>query len=1597
MKFRKRKTTTMPAAVTNAGGTEALALQHSGKGNLGSMKLKHWKAYMRTLSGQANAKIKDIFRTTADDYDEEQGASSWLDSGNNVYLGASGNVGIGNSTPTEKLDVRSASVVAGEGARLGEAKIGTWANTAYAVFTNNSVKATDNSYAVLQKNDGTTLINTALSKRLHFRINNVDKMTINGDNVGINQYSPAYTLDVTGDINFTGTLRQNGSAYGGGSSVWTTVNTDEIHYSGGNVGIGTNNPVRTLHLYSGGTSTQLKITTSNTGHVAGDGIDLGIDANSHGFLFNRENKDLRFGTNTAERMRILAGGNVGIGTNNPGYLLHLHRAASASVILQLTNNTTGSGTSDGFKVQLGAQGDFHFIQQENADLAFHTNNSEKMRLLNSGNLGIGVGNPAYTLDVAGDINFTGSVRKNGVIQTFGGGGSSFSKITETIPGTYGSISTTGSGGSGNSNWEGYSINGRYVFMSQNDDGVGIYNDIDNKWIMYYQRDSATTGHLKFYVGGTEKMRIRDNGKVGIGTDNPLAHIHVVGKGIFHDGVAAAPQNASYGGTGCRLILWPGSGSETPYGFGIDNNTLWSSCPSSASHKWYVGTSIRAQLSSSLFNVTGDMTIGGNLIVNGTTTTVNVATLEVEDSMIKLATNNTTTTTDFGFYGRYGTTANYAGLVRQGAGHWELANFGTTEPTTTTATASSFAALTVGSLTTSGSITSGIISVTATAETSPAANGIYCYNPTNSANQHAIIAARVAGSSAGDPFFSVDVNGVTGWCFGMDNSDGDKFKISNSWDRLELQTKFTIDTSGNVGIGISNPTESLHIYRNGSSPTLKLDTESTSGNDPILIWAEQGATKGLFGYSTAGNYMYLQTGGTDRLRIRDTGIIDIIGNLGIGTINPTSKLHVVGNCEQTDSLMNFIRMQLPKSGDPQGGVHKGYIILGKADVTGSAIPASYAIGKIIMRRGTNVSGHNIDVYNVTSSRGWTDEVFHVNLEFDGTSGNALSRFSRLVKCTYGGVVYHAIETINSGGDPTTERIFEGYAMDAALVFVDATSVSSITAFGTIGMSIEGGGNVGIGTNSPLQKLDVRGNVGIGDMAQNINDIKLLIRETSSNPIIGLQNGGNSIIGLQVHNNNQLKIGNLSGSDLNALMVIGSNVGIGTTAPTAKLHVSGTSNPVISRISTSDNQIARLELCESLDGQHGGYIEYRGNDSDRVRIGVMNNYVDTVGITISENGNIGIGANTPSTKLHVYDGGDLLRVSRSGDSALLEIGYNGQGSNSVQTTTATIKFGSAAGDANYEHCVIENREHNAAEQRELLLYSGNDSNDRIRLNSNGGIYFDIQNSGTDRTIVNTKMLVHRNGNVTIGTTSGTMNAKLWVEGTGPNSANISYAYLNSGGTGPGNVGPYTVQYSMGSSGRHRASEFNATSDERKKKDFVEIADNTALDLVNQLKVYNFKWKGELEDTTLKTGVKAQEVEAIYPSCVTQVEGAIPSILEEVVYNNKKFNLTDVSGLTIGDKLKIFYQDKENNNEEKELQATIVNIIGNEVEIDQEIKDDDDKIYVYGKICNNVRTIDYNSLNMLSIGAIKSLVTKNNVLENKVATLETELAAIKAHLGL
>jgi len=75
-----------------------------------------------------------------------------------------------------------------------------------------------------------------------------DIYRLTGD-VGIGTTNPQYTLDVLGDINFTGTFRQNGSPFV--ASRWTAGDGNDIYKLTGDVGIGTTNPSEKLEVSDG--------------------------------------------------------------------------------------------------------------------------------------------------------------------------------------------------------------------------------------------------------------------------------------------------------------------------------------------------------------------------------------------------------------------------------------------------------------------------------------------------------------------------------------------------------------------------------------------------------------------------------------------------------------------------------------------------------------------------------------------------------------------------------------------------------------------------------------------------------------------------------------------------------------------------------------------------------------------------------------------------------------------------------------------------------------------------------------------------------------------------------------------------------------------------------------------------------------------------------------------------------------------------------------------------------------------------------------------------------------------------------------------------
>jgi hypothetical protein len=100
-------------------------------------------------------------------------------------------------------------------------------------------------------------------------------------------------------------------------------------------------------------------------------------------------------------------------------------------------------------------------------------------------------------------------------------GNSTTRGLRAVSGNYGTVQTTG-GGAGN--WEGYSINGRYVFMSADNNQCGIFNDLDNEWMAHFNRN----GDAQIYYNGASKLQTRSDGvnvtgdllvgRVGYGND-----------------------------------------------------------------------------------------------------------------------------------------------------------------------------------------------------------------------------------------------------------------------------------------------------------------------------------------------------------------------------------------------------------------------------------------------------------------------------------------------------------------------------------------------------------------------------------------------------------------------------------------------------------------------------------------------------------------------------------------------------------------------------------------------------------------------------------------------------------------------------------------------------------------------------------------------------------------------------------------------------------------------------------------------------------------------------------------------------------------------
>ena len=110
-----------------------------------------------------------------------------------------------------------------------------------------------------------------------------------------------------------------------------------------------------------------------------------------------------------------------------------------------------------------------------------------------------------------DSDFTSGVYTPGILRADGGfvtDASGYSVDTSatlgirSITGTYGTVETFGSGTGG---WRGYSISGRVVFMHDDSNTWGIYNDVNNEWMI----QGTLNGKVDLYHNGTATARTAD--------------------------------------------------------------------------------------------------------------------------------------------------------------------------------------------------------------------------------------------------------------------------------------------------------------------------------------------------------------------------------------------------------------------------------------------------------------------------------------------------------------------------------------------------------------------------------------------------------------------------------------------------------------------------------------------------------------------------------------------------------------------------------------------------------------------------------------------------------------------------------------------------------------------------------------------------------------------------------------------------------------------------------------------------------------------------------------------------------------------------------
>lgn len=431
-----------------------------------------------------------------------------------------------------------------------------------------------------------------------------------------------------------------------------------------------------------------------------------------------------------------------------------------------------------------------------------------------------------------------------------------------------------------------------------------------------------------------------------------------------------------------------------------------------------------------------------------------------------------------------------------------------------------------------------------------------------------------------------------------------------------------------------------------------------------------------------------------------------------------------------------------------------------------------------------------------------------------------------------------------------------------------------------------------------------------------------------------------------NLNHLGTGILTAAFLSAATAQGQNVGIGTTTPRSKLSVNG---------STASGGLAI--------GDAG--------------------YTSTAGIVAPSNGaiiqgDVGIGTAIPTAKLDVENGDIELSPS-------FAVRW---GADSAERIYSQFNlFGDSTNDL-----FIESRER---------VYFVADRNDTLQ-GIDGAVFVWASNSSLLDGTPTEHMHLTDTGNLGIGDSQPT-EAKLVVRGgisasgadgqrfTPTSSGFLSFPSINfSAGIYASNA---IVTEGFLISGNSVVAANSLTFSDSRLKNVQGLSDSSAdLKTLEKIRITDYTMK---EASALGNGrfkkVIAQEVEAVYPQAVTEGSGYLPDVnaAGTVVAQGEglfEIRLDAPHGLSAGTKVKLLHGNGEAEfvKVESADEKTFTAKIG--------LGTDGEKILVYGRQVNDLRSVDYDALSMLNISATQELAKNIEALKAENAGLRAQVADLK-----